>query len=380
MPRTEGAPEPSRPSREPLRGASGTGPGMRPILAVLVVALAVTAGCLGGDGDEAGTSADADPPNPAETRGEAGLEPPDAPEANVSSAEAPAWEEGQWFAYDRSGPWTEGTEGRTRLVVADASGPGYVTGYADRDAFAVDLFWFNNPLLGDLDAGLEPQLPAEGNPPPRILDWPLEDGKTWETSGWEDDWIVSAQLVDAVDTAVGTFPGYEILANGTRADRIEATYVPEVGALTSFRVHWSSEGGPSYALDLADAGTGHDAPVWVGTPEVHMHTTWTASDLVPPERSFDVTEEATDLYASVQVRDGSGVRLKDPDGATRYREAAGPGMAAWDLVTVEDPPAGSWTWQAATSGNQACADSDAARPACGGVFLRTAALSLEEAG
>lgn len=345
----------------------------------MVAALILLAGCLGGDGDptEPATQPSADAP-------EANLTAAGQPNAtaDLASVEAPDLEAGQWFAYEREGGWTMGTDGQVRLVVLEADGSGYRTGMSDREALAVDLFWFNHPMLGPLDAELSPQLPSEGNPPPQVLDWPLEDSKTWESQGYGDEWTFEAHRVDGVDTPAGPYPGYAITANGTLAEAIEATYVPQLEALTSFGIHWSGEGDPEYRLELTDAGTGHDGPAWTGDPLTVLHDRWAAEDMVPPEQGVDVPEATTDLYSVALLwatRGASTASLWDPAGEERFRAVATPGSPASELATVEDPAAGSWTWRMATTGNQACGDAPVG-VGCDGVFLRTVSLEIVEAG
>lgn len=348
-------------------------------MVVLAVAAALlAAGCLGDEADPAEPTATPE----ADAAGTGASSAPANASADLARVDAPEWEPGQWFAYERTGPWTEGTGGQARLVVLEADGDGYRTGMDDRDALAVDLFWFNHPLLGPLDADLASKLPAEGNPPPRILDWPLQDGKTWTTQGYEDEWTVEARRVDEVDTGQGTYPGYAITANGTVGEAIEATYVPALETLASFEVHWTGEGDPEYALELADAGTSHEGPAWTGEPLAILHGAWTAEGLVPPQRTVEVPEAATDLYAVPTLWSPAGasaVALQDPDGGERYRATATPGSPVSELVTVEDPAAGAWTWDLATTGTQACGDAPAGA-GCGGVFVRTVGMAIEELG
>lgn len=362
------------------RRADGASAGLVPTLLVLLLAVPLLAGCLGTSSSPTDAEAPATGPSsetPAEGPGtDSNMDGPPA-------VEAPAWEVGQLFEYDRSGSWTEGTDGTDRLVVHEATDAGYVTGRTGQAAFAVDLFWSNDPLLGTLGPELDSAIDGPDiDGPPTVLDWPLEDGKTWTTVGYQSEWTFTATRRDVVETPLGTWPGFVIVGRTPGGSTVEATYVPELGTLSAYRVLVSGSDEPVYRYDLVDAGTDHGDTAWTGTRELLFHDSrLTAEDLVPPTLTFEVADDATDIYTIVGLANpgqaASAAVLHGPSGAEEHRQSAGPGESAWALVTRSDPTAGTWRWTLATAGTDECG-AQGTDAGCGRIFLRAVALTLRE--
>lgn len=111
---------------------------------------------------------------------------------------------------------------------------------------------------------------------------------------------------------------------------------------------------------------------------------YTTEDLVPPTRTVDVGEDATDLVAFVVHAStvASASQLLDPSNQERHRASAGPGDSASAFLAFEDPAAGTWQWNLAVVGSSTapadCGDAPPNSLLCGGVFLRVATMTLTE--
>lgn len=344
---------------------------------LLVFALPALAGCLGSPD----TPSSADPTEAADPAAEAG----NATTSELAPSDpvpAPTWQAGDWFAYERSGPWT--SEGTSRLVVVEATGDGYVTGLTDEDQEAIDVFWSNDPLLGPLSTDLTSELDDTPARPPTVLAWPLTDGASWTATGYEEEWSFEATFDDAIQTGVGTHPGYRIAGSAGNSS-IAATYVPAVGTLASFEVRWEGEE-TSYAYELVDHGTGHQGSAWTAEREMLVQNQrWTTADLVPAVVDVDVAEGRTDLYAYLFHGSpaGSAASLHDPSGTQRYASTNPPAQGGvGDVIRIVDPAAGTWRWVLETVGSRtdpASCGPDAPRSLlCGTVYLRRASLAMEE--
>lgn len=358
----------------------------RSLALTLAIALLVpaAAGCLGGS-DADGSTGPADAGDGGDDVTSQG--PQEADDGNGTGP--PDWQVGDWFEYERSGPWT--VEGTSRLVVTEATDDGYVTGLTDRDQERIDIYWSNDPLLGSLDRDLNADLASEPDPP-AVLDWPLTDGRTWTTEGYGIGpgwtWSFNATRVDAVETPAGPRAGYRIVGESPMNMTVEGAYVPSIGSLTSYRVTW--EGSFVFGYELTGFGEAHGDGVWTASRTVHVPgATYTSEDLVPPVVEFSVAAEATDLVVSVVQSSAtvSATSLLDPDGGTRYQAVS----VSQDPTTTtgtsgsaafQDPAEGTWRWVLATvaSGTDpaSCGPDPPRSALCGGIFLRTATLQMEE--
>lgn len=354
---------------------------LTPVLAFLILVSLPLAGCLGSpDGPSDGGPAAANDTDPADAPGGTGATPSDLePSTRVA---APTWQAGDWFEYDRSGPWT--VEGTSRLVVVEATGEGYVTGLTDEAQQARDIFWSNDPLLGPLSPDLAPRLDDTPARAPQVVTWPLSDGALWEATGYEETWSFQATFDDAVETPVGTHPGYRIAGSAANSS-IAATYVPALATLTSFVVRWDGDD-VSYAYELVDRGTGHEGPVWTASRTVLVQNrAWRTPDLVPPVVEIDVPGDQTDLYAYLfhGGAAGSAASLHDPGGTQRYASASPAAQGGVeDVIRLEDPASGTWRWVFATVGSAtdpaSCGPDAPLFLLCGVVYLRMASLVMEE--
>lgn len=356
---------------------------MDPRYLAIAIALLVpaAAGCLGGsdaDGSTGPAGAD-DGGDDVTSQG-----PTEADDGNGTGP--PDWSIGDWFEYERSGSWTE--EGTSKLVVTEAGDAGYVTGLSDRAQERIDIYWGNDPLLGSLEGDLEGDLASEPDPP-AVLAWPLSDGKTWTSDGYgagaDWTWSFQATRVDAVDVPSGSETGYRIVGEATTDYTVRATYVPAVGTLTSYEVV-HPDGSTVYAYELVASGEGYEGPAWTASRQVHVvDTVYTTEDLVPPVVEVPVASEATDLVASIGHWSPtvSSASLLDPDGSLVYSSVTTPQEPyVFNRRTYEDPTEGTWRWKLQTVGTStdpaACGPDPPQALLCGGVFLRTATLQMEE--
>ncbi|MDX1612216.1 MAG: hypothetical protein R3185_07585, partial [Candidatus Thermoplasmatota archaeon] len=178
------------------------------LLACLLVA-SLGAGCL--SGDEGSTNGGGDGP------------PDEAP-----TAEIPRWELGFAWTYTIDTQGFPSTE--TTMLVYDDDGNNYRVGTTDEDQALIHALFNVNPQIGRIQKG-NLAVYEDGEPRP-MYDFPLTDGKTWET-----DFFVSqhggtltaeATYSDAIETGAGTMPGYEITATNPAGFQVAYDYIPAI--------------------------------------------------------------------------------------------------------------------------------------------------------
>lgn len=313
-----------------------------------LLATAALAGC-------AQSGADGEAPDAAEgAQGGGGLVDA-APLDAASVVQAPTWAVGQWWEWQA----TFGTEVASTTfcsIVVDAGTRLLATEKTDQ---AKHEAAFGHPLLG----ALGPQLQMTGfGGEWDLLDFPLQDGKTWTATlpniAWDTqpDDGVQAAMTATFDAAL---PGYRITGTAEGAGTIlQATYLPSTGWFGQIDFYDTDPGqeglevgytavtaglnytGP-YFLDTATLlaefvdGSGLDAPPPEGQPFVEPH----------PEETFTMAA-GTILYGGLVAESVFGTRaitLTDPAGAQRQVvSSGGPDGDQQVLFLDEASQAGEW--------------------------------------
>lgn len=322
---------------------------MRRLVIVATVALAILplAGCIGGGGQAQGDAgpSDATPSNVTEGA--------NVSDPSVEEAKRPSWSNKQWFEYEVKGSLApnedfQGSEARTyRLIghpaaVFEGIDSGYVTGTDDKEKLLKDLFWGDNPFLGQISEDFNP---ADSAVVPEIFDWPLEDGKTWTTTaGTSGEWTFTAERRETIETRVGNFPGYFIKGTNETNWRVFVWYTPAMDWFSTFMLH-DQDNDMVLRMELVDSGKQFSGTMYLGEiTETVIDRTVEAPDQVPPVIEFEVGEETTDLHFFIQQHSDviSHWMLFEPDGDYRHSQHVENGASGAYEGTVKDPEPGTW--------------------------------------
>lgn len=215
----------------------------------LLLVLAGFAGCVGGEDADAGD--DAEPgASPAAANATDGTEDDPALEGEEASlAEPPTWSSGTWWEVEIEDANTGETYSIQR-VVTGADGGGYHVGMP-ADGFSHQAILAHFPGMGEID----PQtlgFDVHGEPF-QPLGFPLEEGRTWTTSLYEQD--LKAEVV----SADGETAEVEMVIDGSEDGEpwVSLTYDARRGAVTSF------EGPLGASMRVVDHGEGFEGIVEV---------------------------------------------------------------------------------------------------------------------
>lgn len=329
----------------------------RGALLVGLLVVASLAGCTGSD-------APADPGNASSSALSSNATSPSTadPGEDASNAsgpvESPSWEVGTWWSYrveHALGPTTDVT-----LVVAEADQARYRLGWVQvRPGLPTLLFHF--PPVGELSR------PDLGwwyhDDTVTVLDFPLEDGKTWTGSMGDDELTYTAEQV-------GTRDGQPTFAiegvNGTGVTLLEAEYSPSVGFFTKISRYFDADGSPSPGVELLEHGTIEDLP-GNGTVAVPSMTDLVDHAVMGPDPetgrppmgqpagTFTVDEEVSWLALGAFMGGAEGAyqaSWRAPDGGPEaFTVTNGPGDSAVTLYTAyPEDPAGQWEYEATAGG------------------------------
>lgn len=164
--------------------------------------------------------------------------------------EPPRWEVGDWWTY-RVTSDVYGTDAEVNVTVADVEGSVYLMGYPE-GASPVDAMLFHMPAYGPVRDDLSWEVHGEQFRP---ADWPLEDGKEWDTKWISADVRFTAHLREGVWNI--TNAGREDTAGGLTYN---LTYDPDVGWFTSF-TRTDAAGALRQGIELVAYGHGAEDAV-----------------------------------------------------------------------------------------------------------------------
>lgn len=217
----------------------------------LILLAASAAGCLSGGDETVETTAPApngttsEPSAGAGSSGGAGAADADASEPGP--VEAPAWEVGTWWRYRVEHTLIDEPLTVT-LVVTDVSSQAYTVGWAEAEP-GLRTLNFHLPPVGELT---RPDLASWWHGERgRILDFPLEDGKTWQGT-------LGSEQVSMQAERNGTFqgaPSFTLTGTGPSGNlTIRAEYSPAVGFYHSIERFFPGNPGPSPGVYLEETG------------------------------------------------------------------------------------------------------------------------------
>lgn len=335
---------------------------MRRLLPVLAVALLLAVpvtGCLGGD-------------SPGDGDGGDGSDPGD----EAFTAESPQWEIGYRWTYTAETANVSETE--AEMLMYGDDGQNYRIGATNRDQALVHAVTNVNPQIGRIQKG---NLAVYEDGQPRAMyDFPLEDGKTWQTqifvSTHGGTLTAEATYNPAIDTGVGTYPGFTV--NATNDEGFQATYdyVPEVQWYSYLRVE-KADGTLLHELDLeefttVDSGTGwfvRGSDLLPSGPDEGNYRRYTPSGCGAPAGctdsvAVDGTEDPKDdgqydvvgfnLLVAVPDpnNDRANIEITDGGGNTVYQQSfLEPQESKTNFTTVRDFEPGEWTVDVTLHGN-----------------------------
>lgn len=279
-------------------------------------------------------------------------------------ATAPQWRLGEWWTYSMTDGFTDTTYEFTRVVAGEDRNAGnYLVGFPV-DTFSNDVMLFHIPGFGDIrQADLAYETHDSYFQP---LQFPLEDGASWEVSFEGVANGLAEVTVDSPTTATITM---EVSAYGT----IVAKYDAQVGEITEMTI--GADG--SYAR-YEITGHGYDFAGIVRVPHAHdlvfihgrfagvgsasggspVATSITESVTIEPgydRLSFIIAVGGGQTFLGVPGTAGVFQEtVTAPDG-TQYQATWTPADAAEgrDLIIVaigHDFPEGTWTMQHVAGG------------------------------
>lgn len=321
-------------------------------LLVLVLAAAL-AGCLG--------ATDA-PPEPASGgaagRGEAGQD------ATASLAEPPTWKPGDWWKvkFTNPAPAAEGATYTTTRVVAGTHDGSYLVGMPP-SGFSDKMLIWHMPGFGNVDqANLGFLVHGEGFKP---LEFPLEEGKTWETTfaGGLTAEVTSIEDGEATVTFDGTSPG------GRSYRAMELVYDADEGfieSLESFPGPLRGQTASHGRYEVVDHGHGYAGEVMVpeGRREVFFRLRGAAVVGGPsPTGSAEVPEDVDritlahvlgEFHSHGTTTGRYQITTTTPGGRTIQDQLA-PGSAPGRHVSYYGiwDPAGTWSFEHVAAGTGA---------------------------
>lgn len=172
------------------------------LVATIVLVLAVPlSGCLGTGGGGSGAGPSGSTPGPVGPGGAQGRDRASGDPGQATLEEAPTWQVGEWWTAERH-DFVSGETWNVTVVVAERHGDTYHVGLA-ADDFKDRLVLFGWPPLGEIQAGSDLSWTIK-NSDFLAVDFPLQEGKSWETSYWGvGPWTAEVESVDGSEATVG---------------------------------------------------------------------------------------------------------------------------------------------------------------------------------
>ncbi len=168
------------------------------------------------------------------------------------SVEVPVWEVGDWWLYTFSTP--DYTDDTARLVVASVSeedNSSYMLAISSLSEARRHAVLNHNPFLGRMT---HEDLSAYENGVARtVMDFPLDEDKTWEFTLFSTEWSSSVRGVSGNSVTIGAF--------ADDGSQLEYVYDGDVGFFSAF--FWTDASGvEQMRMMLADSGEGHTGDVY----------------------------------------------------------------------------------------------------------------------
>lgn len=305
----------------------------RGVAGVLVVVVLLS-GCMGGDGDtdRSGPAGDGEPDSP-------GDDPHSGPDNGSRVLEMPVLEEGDAWSYGVEGIWP--TVSELTVVVARQDTSGTLFAVSDVEELDDGVAW-DMPMIGFTDERLRPlrdEAYGGGLHGARLLDFPLEPGKSWDY--WDTELTAQPAVVSVLGEDV---PGYRIEGeDGSR--RVLVEYAAQVGYVTFYEEVSMGSGETQWRFELTGTDQGRD---WVWFERAHEVVTSGLVDdseepvpLAPPE-TLEVVEQDDRVYVWALGSQGSRGIVVPPVGGEPWTFEGG-GVPNIQTAKFEPHP-GSWSF------------------------------------
>jgi hypothetical protein len=201
-----------------------------PVLAVVLLLTAPVAGCLGGDGPDTGSDDGGDG-------------------SSNPTADSPQWQTGHQWTYSASAANISETE--LEMIVYNITADNFRIGSVSKKQALVHAVTNVNPFIGRIQKG---NLAVYEDGKPRAMyDFPLEDGKTWQTkifvSTHGSTLTAKAHYDPSIETDAGTYEGYRVWATNDAGFNATYDYLPAIEFFSSLRVE-TADGVVLNELDL----------------------------------------------------------------------------------------------------------------------------------
>lgn len=333
---------------------SGPMTGLGRLCTVGVALLVVTMGCIGATED--GTQEDLQTASEGPALGvNSSLD----TQRDGSTLDAtPSWALGEWWTYSIESSDYQ-TEGTFTVVVAGEDADHYLVGLpADEDE--VLGFIFHIPGIGKV--AKEDLVYDAHDAPFQLLDFPLEEGKSWSSIYWN-----GSQMDVAVESVDGTEASMSVTQSTDTGETVGSlVYDAELGNIVSFQ---PSED-PGYELELVDHGFGYEGPVEVPYEQdlLLCHGALAGAAAVDgcqigagsPQGTFTIPDGYDDvtgalLATPLETADGTAppgayrIDVTDPHDETHQLEMMPAEAGKLAPLHVEDP-AGEWSYTALAGG------------------------------
>ena len=268
------------------------------------------------------------------------------------SVEVPTWEIGDWWLYTFSTP--DYTDDTARLVVASVSeedNTSYMLAISSLTEARRHAVLNHNPFLGRMT---QEDLSAYENGEARtVMDFPLEEDKTWGFTLFSIEWSASVWGISGNSVTIG--------ANADDGSHLEYVYDGDVGFFSTF-VWTDASGVQQMRMMLADSGGGHSgdvyfvrggdlySDVWEDTgPDVEVRDTFFVSDH-PSDGEWD------EMIYFLDAECGGGsstisLTLRDHGSLSALERVWGPGASESGTLGTIPYPSEEYTLTATFTGD-----------------------------
>ena len=268
------------------------------------------------------------------------------------SVEVPTWEVGDWWLYTFSTP--DYTDDTARLVVASVSeenNTSYMLAISSLSEARRHAVLNHNPFLGRM---MQEDLSAyENGVAQAVMDFPLEEGKTWGFTLFSIEWSASVWSISGNSVTIG--------ANADDGSHLEYVYNGDVDFFSTF-VWTDASGVQQMRMMLADSGEGHSGDVYfVRGGDLYSHLWEDTSPDIEVRDTFFVSDHPSDgewdemIYFLDAECGGGGstisLTLRDHGSLSALERVWGPGASESGTLGTIPYPSEEYTLTATFTGD-----------------------------
>ena len=268
------------------------------------------------------------------------------------SVEVPTWEVGDWWLYTFSTP--DYTDDTARLVVASVSeenNTSYMLAISSLAEARRHAVLNHNPFLGRM---MQEDLSAyENGVAQAVMDFPLEEGKTWGFTLFSIEWSASVWSISGNSVTIG--------ANADDGSHLEYVYNGDVDFFSTF-VWTDASGVQQMRMMLADSGEGHSGDVYfVRGGDLYSHLWEDTSPDIEVRDTFFVSDHPSDgewdemiYFLDAECGGGSStisLTLRDHGSLSALERVWGPGASESGTLGTIPYPSEEYTLTATFTGD-----------------------------